>query len=108
MSTAKHFINVDGQVTEQDDRTVEACAAFQVAMLKEACQRAILADVPDYKQRNAALGLLSEQEEAFVRAAITLCRNRCAALEAQVAAIAADHGLTRTQACDAIQAVLWT
>lgn len=49
-------------------------AMLAIAGAKQACADAILASHPEYRQRNAALGLYDEAEVAAMRAHILACK----------------------------------
>ena len=66
------------------DKGLPEVQAEQIATLREAAHVAILADVPEYQQRNAALGVLSAEETAEVVAAINAHRATCNDAEAAV------------------------
>lgn len=98
-----------GITTVVDSRYVTACRAEQLARVRADCGAAIIAAAPEYKQRNAALGLLSQADAAAVVAAVQACRARCDELEAAINAVAwSGTEQTRAAACDAIQAINWT
>jgi len=98
----------DGSVTVVDARTVSACKVRQLALVRQACAEWILAAAPDYRQRNAALGVLDENEAEAVRTVVMAGREHCAELEAAIDAVAWNgQESTRKAACDAVQAIHW-
>lgn len=105
-----HITNPDGSTTVLDQRTPTQSAAAVLRLMRERCEREILALAPDYRQRNAALGLLSQEETQFVKDAINGPRARLAAIEAQLAALVDgwdELEATRAAVCDAIEAIGW-
>lgn len=69
-----------------DNRTCDTARADRIAILKEETKLKILAAWPEHRQRNAALGLLSEEETAALRDGIQALRDEYAAKEAQLLA----------------------
>ena len=106
MIFTERIIAADGTETVIEQRSVEECRAAQLEQVRRACEEAILAAAPDYKQRNAALGLLTTAEEAEVVSTITTARTEYARCKSLIEAVAWDgtEG-TRAACCDAIQAV---
>lgn len=68
------------------DRPLAEIKARLVAQLKSRTGQTILEKAPDYKQRNAALGLLAMNETEAILAHIAACRAICDAAEVAIAA----------------------
>lgn len=95
-----------GVVTTTDARTVEACREGAIALLDALATSAILLEAPEHKQRNAALGLLSQVEADAIRSSITTWRARFAGARASIEAVAWDgQESTRAACCDYIQSI---
>ena len=106
--TLSHIFNEDGTATITDNRDFFDCKIFAVQKTKEKAMEKILVLAPDYKQRNAALGLLSEQETQQIKDNIQTIRNISNSLEQQILAITWDGTEeTRISACDAVQDIRW-
>ena len=74
----------------------------------EYAKELILAAAPEYKQRNAALGLLDQTETDVMKQAIQDIRAISNSKEAEILAVVWDGTEpTRAAACDAVQAVRW-
>lgn len=102
------YTNPDGSLTVVDNREFYSVKEGQLAYIREHAKELILATAPEYKQRNAALGLLSEQETQTVKDFIQNVRNISNQLEAQITAITWDGDpQTHAAACDAVQAIVW-
>jgi 2-keto-4-pentenoate hydratase len=87
------FDEVTGEYIQIDNRSFEMCRDFQ---LKE------------YKQRNAALGLLSQQEIQEMATHIQNIRTISNQKEQEILLVVWDGSeQTRSSACDAVQAVRW-
>lgn len=79
----------DGELIDVcDTRTCETACAERIAILKEETRLKILAAYPEHRQRNAALGLLSEEEAAELVNGIQSLREEHAAKESQLLACA--------------------
>ena len=101
-------IGPDGIEIVVDNRDFDACKEHQLAMIRERAMQLIDASVPDFKQRNAALGILSEQERHEIVETIQAIRSISNAKEAEINAIVWDGSEnTRRSACDAVQAIRW-
>jgi alpha-glucosidase (family GH31 glycosyl hydrolase) len=109
MNFSKQYIyNQDGQLTIVDERNFNDCKNQQLKCIKEKAMELILAIAPDYKQRNAALGLLSEQETQQIKDNIQNIRNISNVLEQQILSVTWDETEeTRAASCDAVQNVCW-
>lgn len=101
--------SVTGNVIDIDNRIFEDCVNFQLKELKRIAAEKILEVAPEYKQRNAALGLLSEEETEELKNNIQNIRNQSNIMEDQIKAITWDGTEeTRSTACDAVQSIFWT
>ena len=109
MNFSKQYIyNQDGQLTIVDERNFNDCKNQQLKYIKEKAMELIIAAVPEYKQRNAALGLLSDEESEQIKNTIQNYRNISNSLEQQILTVIWDGTEeTRAAACDAIQSVTW-
>jgi hypothetical protein len=97
-----------GQQTVIDNRIFSECVAFQLKHIRDRAGELILAAAPEHKQRNAALGLLSEEETQALKDHIQSTRNQSNEKESQILAVSWDgQEATRSAACDAVQAVVW-
>lgn len=83
----KVTVSASGSIEVVDNRKADNEAARLIAASKRKCAKDILAVAPDYKQRNAALGLYDETETAGVVAHITACRSAQNAAEAAIQSI---------------------
>lgn len=91
-----------------DERVFNDCLKKQLQDIREQAKELILKVAPEYKQRNAALGLLSEEETEQIKTDIQNIRNISNNLEQQIEAIQWDGTEeTRSSACDAIQNIRW-
>jgi hypothetical protein len=98
----------DGSTTIIDTRVFSECVTFQLNLVRERAKELILQVAPDYKQRNAALGLLSDTEANAIRAHIENIRTISNQKEAEILAVIWDgQESTRAAACDAVQNVHW-
>lgn len=94
----------DGSVVIIDNRVFSECVNFQLNLVRESAKEQIFKIAPDYKQRNAALGLLSEQETEQIKQAIQQIRGACNQAEAGIKSVVWDgEESTRSAACDAVQ-----
>jgi hypothetical protein len=97
-----------GKNETKDERVFDVCVSFQLLQIKEKAKELILAAVPEYKQRNAALGLLTEQETQQIKDSIQAIRTISNQKEAEIHAIVWDgQESTRVAACDAVQNIVW-
>jgi hypothetical protein len=91
-----------------DDRIFSDCVIYQLEQVRNTAKELILAAVPEYKQRNAALGLLSDQETQQIKDTIQAIRTISNQKEADINAIVWDgQESTRSAACDAVQNINW-
>ena len=110
MTISKHTIHDEGtgQVYEIDERIFSECVAHQMKVIREHAKHLILSVAPEYKQRNAALGLLSQQEVDDIKTAIENIRTTSNQKESQILAVVWDGTeANRPAACDAVQNVRW-
>lgn len=102
------YTNPDGTTTMVDQREFYSLKTYQLNYIRERAKELILEQAPDYKQRNAALGLLSDAEANAIRASIQQIRTISNQKEAAIEAITWDgNPATRAAACDAIEAIYW-
>lgn len=97
-----------GETTVIDDRIFSHCVEHQLKLIREHAKELIMLSAPEYKQRNAALGLLSQQETDEVKTEIQNIRTISNQKEGEILAVIWDgNESTRPAACDAVQAVRW-
>jgi hypothetical protein len=95
-------------LTEIDERVFSDCVVFQLQVIREKAKELILAVAPEYKQRNAALGLLTQQEINEIKANIQSIRTVSNQKEAEILSVVWDGTeANRPAACDSVQAVRW-
>jgi hypothetical protein len=95
-------------LTVNDFRIFSVCVDFQLQVIRERAKELILTAAPEYKQRNAALGLLSDAEANAIRAHIMSVRTISNQKEAEILAVVWDGTeASRPAACDAVQSVRW-
>jgi hypothetical protein len=91
-----------------DNRIFSDCVKKQLEVIKEKAKNLILEVAPEYKQRNAALGLLSDEESQNIKDSIQNIRNISNNFEQQILAITWDgNEESRKAACDAVQNIRW-
>lgn len=91
-----------------DERIFTDCVQYQLDRIRERAKELILAVAPEYKQRNAALGLLSQQETDNIKTQIQNIRTISNQKEGEILAVIWDgNESTRPAACNAVQAVRW-
>lgn len=91
-----------------DNRVFADCVAAQLDAIREQAGILIQEGAPDFKQRNAGLGLLPEEEVAEIIAHIQSIRAQSNSYEAQILQITWDGTEeTRRAACDAVQSIRW-
>jgi hypothetical protein len=94
--------------TVVDDRIFSMCVDHQLQQIRSKAMELILTVAPDYKQRNAALGLLDPAEAQALKDEIQTIRTKSNGYEAAINSVAWDgQESTRPAACDAVQAVRW-
>lgn len=97
-----------GEITFIDNRVFSECVDYQLQELKRIASEKILTIAPEHKQRNAALGLLSEQETQIIKDHIQNIRTQSNLMETQISSILWDgQESTKSVACDAVQAIFW-
>lgn len=97
------------EISVKDNRVFSDCVENQLKFIREHAGKLILDIAPEHKQRNAALGLLSQQEIDDIKNHIQTVRNKSNALEGQINAVIWDgQEYTRPSACDAVQAIIWS
>lgn len=91
-----------------DQRIFSECVDFQLKQIRQRARDLILEIAPEYKQRNAALGLLSDQETQYIKDSIQNIRTTSNNLEQQILSVTWDGTEeNRPTACDAVQNVRW-
>jgi hypothetical protein len=102
------YTNPDGSTTLVDQREFYSLKEFQFSYIREKAKELILEQAPEYKQRNAALGLLSDAEANAIRAHIQNICTISNQKEAQIEAITWNgDAATHAAACDAIEEIGW-
>lgn len=102
------YTNPDGSTTLVDQREFYSLKEYQLNYIRERAKELILEGAPEYKQRNAALGLLTDAEANAIRAHIQSIRTICNQKEAQIEAVTWDGDpASHAAACDAIEAINW-
>ena len=100
--------NLDGTETCVDTRVFSQIKTLQLEYIRETAKQLIFAVAPEYKQRNAALGLLSLEETEEIKNHIQTIRTISNQKEAQIQAIVWDgQEATRVSACNAVEAIIW-
>lgn len=110
MEIFKHYIYDEstGTTTVIDTRNFEHCKDYQLQQIKNTASSIILHAVPEYKQRNAALGLLTEEETQQIKDTIQAIRTISNQKEAEINSVIWDgQESTRAAACDAVQNIIW-
>ena len=110
MNFAKHTIHNEetGEVYIIDERVFSDCVIKQLQVIREKAKDLILEIAPEYKQRNAALGLLTQQEADDLKIGIQNIRNISNQKEQEILSVVWDGiEASRPAACDAVQAVRW-
>ena len=112
MSTHKKRMICDkkGNVLQiVDNREVESVRAHRLSRIRLRANRAIENSVPEYKQRNVAMGIITGAEKTAILAQINEVRDYCNDLESQIEAVEWDgEESTKEAACDSIEAVGWS
>lgn len=97
-----------GQYEFIDQRNFQFCVEYQLKVIREIAKEKIIEVAPEYKQRNAALGLLTNQETENIKTSIQNIRNISNSLEQQILSVVWDGTEeNRPTACDAVQNVRW-
>lgn len=103
--TMDKFGNV---ISTVDERVFYTIVQERLAYIREQAKEDILAAAPEYKQSNAALGLLSAEETQDIKDAIQEVRTKSNTKEAQILSITWDgQESSRVAACDAVDAIVW-
>lgn len=104
-------ITFDEQLNDyvvNDQRVFSDCVKFQLQQIRKRAMDEILNVAPEYKQRNAALGILSDQETQQLKDNIQQIRNISNSLEQQILSVVWDGTENnRSVACDAVQSIYW-
>jgi len=104
----KIYNELTGEYVSTDERVFGDCKSYQLLQIKNAAKQLILDAVPEYKQRNAALGLLTNEETQQIKDTIQAIRTISNQKEAEINAIVWDgQESTRAAACDAVQNIIW-
>lgn len=91
-----------------DERVFQDCVTKQLQTIRQKAQDLILEVAPDYKQRNAALGLLSTQEIDEIKTSIQTIRTISNSLEQEILNVNWDgQESSRPAACDNVQTIKW-
>lgn len=102
------YTNLDGSTTIVDHREFYSWKQYHLDTIRQKAKELILEYAPEFKQRNAALGLLSDTEANEIRNHIQSIRNISNQKEAQIESITWDGDpATHSTACDAIEAINW-
>ena len=102
------FNEETGQYEFIDERNFQFCVDYQLKVIRETAKEKIIKDAPDHKQRNAALGLLSDDETNQLKTLINSIRAISNSLEQQILNVSWDGDeSTRSIACDLVQNVRW-
>ena len=105
----QNYNELTQEYTIIDERIFEHCVAKQLEVIREKAKNLILEKAPEYKQRNAALGLLSDAEVQQMKDDIQNIRNISNSFEQQILTIVWDGSEeNRPAACDAVQSIFWS
>ena len=97
-----------GQTIIIDNRVFSHCVEHQLQTIRDRAKHLILEIAPEYKQRNAALGLLPQQETDELKINIQNIRTISNQKETEILSVVWDGAeASRSAACDAVQAVRW-
>ena len=97
-----------GQYIYKDERVFSMCVSHQLEVIRQRAKELILEIAPEYKQRNAALGLLTQQQIDDLKTGIQNIRNISNQKEQEILSVVWDGSeQTRSFACDAVQAIRW-
>jgi len=99
----------DGSIIEIiDEREVEAVRTYRLSRIRKRAARHIEEVVPEFKQRNIAMGIIKGAEKTSLLAKINSVRDYCNGLEEQINSVAWDgKASSRASACDEIESVGW-
>jgi hypothetical protein len=99
---------VTGNLIVIDNRNFNNCVIYQLQHIRKKAKEIITTAVPEYKQRNAALGLLSDEETQQIKDSIQAIRTISNQKEAEILAVVWDgQESTRAEACDIVQRIFW-
>ena len=91
-----------------DEREVEPVREHRLRQIRKRATRLIEEAVPEYKQRNIAMGIITGSEKTALLSQINAARDYCNGLEDEINAVTWDgEDETRAAACDAIEAASW-
>jgi uncharacterized protein YbbK (DUF523 family) len=108
MISKEQIILNDGTLIVIDNRIFSEVVSAQIEILKRTAQEKILNFCPEYKQRNAAMGLLSPEETTYITSTIQSIRDKCHQLEQRVLDVTWDGTEeNRSSACDIVQTTYW-
>lgn len=100
------IFNGDGSITIIDERVFSDCKEYSLQQLRKLAMEKILQFAPEYKQRNAALGLLSPEETDAIKNHIQIVRTASNIKEAEIAAVEWDGTEeTRAAKCDEVLSI---
>lgn len=89
-----------------DNRVFSDCVSHQLNTIREKAKELILEVAPEFKQRNAALGLLSEDEINLIKTNIQTIRYLSNQKENEILNIVWDGTEeTRSHVCDLVQSI---
>ena len=105
----EHEYSTDGVLLRIiDRRKFSDLVEFQLAHFKSMATEEILMFAPEHKQRNAALGILTQSETQLIKEKINevvVHYNNCKALVHIVSWDGAEE--THADACDKVQSITW-
>jgi hypothetical protein len=91
-----------------DERVFSHCVENQLKIIREKAKELILEIAPEHKQRNAALGLLSQEETEQLKTSIQNIRNTSNQKEQEILSVIWDGTeQNRPIACDSVQKIRW-
>lgn len=104
---AIYIYDGNGNVTITDKRVFSDCKEFALQQLRKQAMEKILEIAPEFKQRNAALGLLSEEETNILKLNIQNIRNLSNQKENEILGIVWDGTEeNRSSACDLVLSII--
>jgi len=108
MINKEQIILNDGTLIVIDNRIFSEVVSAKIENLKTFAQEKILNLCPEFKQRNAAMGLLSPEETTYITSTIQSIRDKCNQLEQRVLDVTWDGTEeNRSAACDIVQTMDW-
>jgi hydroxylamine reductase (hybrid-cluster protein) len=91
-----------------DEREVESVREYRLRQIRKRAARLIEEAVPEFKQRNIAMGIITGSEKTALLSQINAVRDYCNGLEDQINSVEWDgEDDTRASACDEIESVGW-